>query len=140
MNDASGHGQLVADADLFGPGAGEYLRRHIGGVFAHLALVVGVLNVDPQDGDAPRVDHAARIDLDVVFIAREHRRARGQSDGSHIPPAHLPFEFAAETFDPPRHAWERADSGPALESVAAKDFRMYSRFGQIAKTWDKAAG
>src|SRR5262249_9193486 len=101
---------------------------------AHLAFVVGMLNMDSQDRDAPRVNHAARINLGVIFKTREHRRARGQSDGRGIPPAHLSFEFAAETFGPARPAGKRADARSALATVAAQEFRMFRRIVQIAES------
>src|SRR6185312_8228642 len=122
---------LPADADLLRSGAGEYLSGRLGGVLAHFALVVRMLNVDSQHGDAPGVYNAAGIYLDVVFITREHRRARGQPDRRDVPSAHLPFEFAAETFGPARHARKRSDGRSALESVAAQKFGMFSRLVQI---------
>ena len=95
-----------------------------------------------QDRDAPRIDDAVRVDLDVIFKARQHLGARRHIDRRGVPATHCRFELAAEARRARRvfgDARITPDLRGALEAVAAQEARVLCILAHITKARDVEA-
>src|SRR5918911_848215 len=95
-----------------------------------------MLNVYLERRDAPRVDDAVGVYLDIVAEPREHLRANRHVNRRGVEAAHTLLEFGPEARGErrvARDAWETAGRRRAFEAVPAKKAGLARPFVEVAE-------